>query len=342
MARAVRTSSRVDAAVLAVCAALALLITILPPNLREAIAAGLRRTFVAPIIALQVQAERARSAFVMRDVTAARMDSLALSGARLVELQQENERLRRLLGLGRELRWGFIPAEALHARGAGDENSIVLTAGSAQGVTAQAPVVAPDGLVGIVTSVDRATSVAILATHPEFRVSAMAADMNAFGIINPHLGSGAERYLLELRGVTFRETLKPGTLIRSSGLGRVVPRGIPIGRVMGEAKTSEEWSRTYLVQPAVRPPDVTNVMILVRERADDDVTSVWPAPTAADAAQRRVGAAGDSLAQMARRDSVRRDSASRAPERRDSSSAPRPSTVTRPPSPPSPPSGVPR
>jgi rod shape-determining protein MreC len=329
VARAVRTRSRVDAAVLAACAGLALLITILPPNLREGIAAGLRRTIVAPIIGLQVQAERARSAFVMRDVTAARMDSLALSGSRLVELQQENERLRRLLGLGRELRWGFIPAEALHARGAGDENSIVLTAGSAQGVTTQAPVVAPDGLVGIVTSVDRSTSVAILSTHPEFRVSAMAADMNAFGIINPHLGDGAERYLLELRGVTFRETLKPGTLIRSSGLGRVVPRGIPIGRVMGEARTSEEWSRTYLVQPAVRQPDVTNVMILVRERADDDVTSVWPAPTEADAALRRVAAAGDSVAQVARRDSVRRDSLSRDPTRRDSTSRRLPSAVPR-------------
>jgi rod shape-determining protein MreC len=163
----------------------------------------------------------------------------------------------------------------------------------------------------------------------------MAADMNAFGIINPHLGSGPERYLLELRGVTFRETLRPGTLIRSSGLGRVVPRGIPIGRVMGEARTSEEWSRTYLVQPAVKPPDVTNVMILVRDRADDDMTSVWPAPAEADGALRRVVTAGDSLAQIARRDSLRRDSLRRDSLPRDStrrdSLSRLPSPVSRPP-----------
>jgi rod shape-determining protein MreC len=145
----------------------------------------------------------------------------------------------------------------------------------------------------------------------------MAADGSAFGIIQPHVGDGPERLLLELRGVAVRETLKPGTIIRSSGLGGVIPRGIPIGTVLGEARTSEQWSRTYLVRPSVRPPDVTNVMVILPVRATADLGSIWSEVGNVDSLVRRLVGAGDSLAE-ARRDSVRRDSLRALAQRADS------------------------
>ena len=60
--------------------------------------------------------------------------------------------------------------------------------------------------------------------------------------------------------------LPTGTPIVSSGVGGVYPRGIPIGTVIGELKTTEGWARTYLVQPAVHPFDVTSVLILQPKR----------------------------------------------------------------------------
>jgi rod shape-determining protein MreC len=197
---------------------------------------------------------------------------------------------------------------------------VLLTAGASAGIEPRSPVVAPDGLIGLVTAVDPQSSQAILWTHPEFRASAMATDGSAFGIIQPHVGDEPERYLLELRGVAVRETLKPGTLIRSSGLGGVIPRGIPIGTVLGEAKTSEVWSRTYLVRPAVKPQDVTSVMVVLPSRAASDMTSIWSTVASTDSAVHRVVAAGDSLAQQAaRREAARRDSLRRDSTRRDSS-----------------------
>ena len=318
MARgAVRSGSRVDTAMLATCTVLALLVNILPGSMRETLAGGLRRTVVAPVIRLQAQAERARNAFVERDVTAARIDSLTLRNSQLLDLEHDNDNLRRLLGLAHELRYGFVPAEALHARARTDENSILLMVGSRAGVTPRSAVVAPDGLVGLVTTVDPNTSIAILWTHPEFRASAMAADGSAFGIVQPH-GDEPERYLLELRGVAFRGTLKPGTIIRSSGLGGVIPRGIPIGIVLAETKTSEDWARTYLVRPSVRPHDVTNVMVVLPSRQSGDLATVWPTPAVVDSAVRRIVAAGDSMAQATARDSIRRELEHRDSLRRDS------------------------
>ena len=195
----------------------------------------------------------------------------------------------------------------------GEEHSRMLTVGSRAGVEPKTPVVAPEGLVGMVRTVDSNISIAILWTHTDFAASAMSADRSAYGIVYPHLsesgrgeGIPPERYLLELRGVAFRSALKPGTSILTSGLGGVYPAGIPIGTVLGELRTSEGWARTYLIRPAVRPPDVSNVIVLLSKRIEgQSLDRVWRSTTSADSAARRIAAAGDSLARRAAADSLR-------------------------------------
>jgi rod shape-determining protein MreC len=160
-------------------------------------------------------------------------------------------------------------------------------------------VIAPEGVVGMVTDVDPTMSQAMIWTHPDFRVSAMSEDGSAFGIVQGHLASATSGYLMELRGIPFRTALKPGTLIVSSGLGGVWPRGIPIGKVLEEVKTSEGWARTYLIRPAVSPADVGAVMILRPERSTKPFENVWASVVGADEAAKRIVAAGDSSAKAA-------------------------------------------
>jgi rod shape-determining protein MreC len=214
-------------------------------------------------------------------------------------LEAENDRLRKLMGLGSRLRWGFIPAEALHGRGVRDETTVILSAGSRAGVSRLSPVIAPEGLVGVVDQVDPTMSHAMLWTHPDFRVSAMSPDGSAFGIAQAHLTGATGGYLLELRGVPFRATLKPGSVIVSSGWGGVWPRGIPVGTVLQEIKTSEGWARTYLLRPAVNPSDVYSVMILRRDRVSKGLDGVWQNLAQVDAAAQRIVVSGDSAAKSA-------------------------------------------
>src|SRR5688500_13289728 len=305
---------------------MALLATVLPVNLREAIAGGLRRTVVAPLVSLQQQAERGRSAFLSREATTSRLDSVSLRNMQLARLESENERLRAMLGLGRRLQWGFVSAEALRGFAIGEDHQRMLTVGSNAGVEAKTPVVAPEGLVGMVLSVDPNQSIAILWTHRDFAASAMSADRSAYGIVYPHLSESRageaippERYLLELRGVAFRSALKPGTPIVTSGLGGVYPAGIPVGTVLGELQTSEGWARTYLIRPAVRPPDVSNVIVLLPNRIEgQSLEPIWRSTLSADSAARRIAAAGDSMARRATADSLRAVEAAAARRAADS------------------------
>lgn len=299
MARAIRSNTRVDLIVLTTCIVLALAARALPNTMRDPVATGMRRSFLAPLVLLQERAEKGRQSLLSADAKQTYLDSLSLNSMKAASLEGENDRLRKIMGLGSRLRWGFIPAEALHGRGVRDETTVILSAGSRAGISRLSPVIAPEGLVGVVDQVDPTMSHAMLWTHPDFRVSAMSPDGSAFGIAQAHLTGATGGYLLELRGVPFRATLKPGSVIVSSGWGGVWPRGIPVGTVLQEIKTSEGWARTYLLRPAVNPSDVYSVMILRRDRVAKGLDGVWQNLAQVDAAAQRIVVSGDSAAKSA-------------------------------------------
>lgn len=281
MARAAQLGGRFDTVVFGGCVLVALVLSALPDQMRDPVASALRRTLVAPLIALQQGAERWRAAWLESERRTLERDSVGLYLARARALEVENDRLRKLMGLGNRLGWGFVPAEALHTNGRTEDviTTLTLTAGSRAGVTRYSPVVAPEGVVGLVQQVDPRVSIAILFSHPDFRVSAMSADGTAFGIVYPRMDVAAsrlsERYLLELRNVPFHSALRIGTPIFSSGVGGAWPRGVLIGTVVDSAPESETWSRTYLVRPAVNPAHVTSVMILTSQRVKEGVGNIW-------------------------------------------------------------------
>ncbi len=340
MARTSRTGTRTDLALLGVALVLALTALILPSAIRSQVQGTLRSSVAAPLVSAQAWAERGRQAIGDHGRLVKSIDSLALGAQSVEPLRSENDRLRALLGLGQRLQWGFVATEVIHSAPEGDEHTVLLPVGSTAGVRPFSPLVVPDGLIGMVKSVDASSSTAILWTNPDFRASATTTDGLAFGIVAAHLGSGADRFLLEMRGVPFRSVLKPGTLIVTSGLGNVFPRGVPIGVVLRETKTIEGWARTYLIRPIVSPDAASAAMVLLPPRAAAGVTGAWASVEATDKTQQTIVMAGDSLiadsvrviqdrlAKLALLDSLRRaaiyrgDSGVRVES--DSTAAPRP------------------
>jgi rod shape-determining protein MreC len=253
---------------------------------------------MTPLVSMQERAELGRRTFVAHDETVRTADSVALRSLRLQGIEQENERLRALLGLGAALKWGFVPAEALRGRGLGDEHSMSLSVGRRAGVEPLSPVVSEDGIVGLVERADANMATAITWQHPEFRVSGMSTDGEAYGLVQAHGGTGADRYFLELRGVLLRSQLKPGALVITDGLGGVFPRGIPIGTVVQELKIPEQWARSYLIRPSVSLSNIGSVLVLRPERARAGVEGVWTNAASSDSAAKRIVSAIDSIARL--------------------------------------------
>jgi rod shape-determining protein MreC len=189
-------------------------------------------------------------------------------------------------------------------------------------------VVAPEGLIGVVLSAAERTSIVMTWAHPEFRVSAFTVSGNAAGVVAP-AATGAGEAALEFRGVPYRDSVPIGTLVLSSGLGGVYPKGIPVGTVTGVIREQEGWERVYRLLPSANPGSAAHVLILVAPKGD--LARAFPGDSAL-AAQRRDSLerlrVADSVAQAAREAKAQR-AESLAAARRDTTRA-RPRAATRP------------
>ena len=212
----------------------------------------------------------------------AERDAAMTKVVKLQGVEEEVVRLRQLLDLSNRAENRFSPANLYPAGRASEviRRSFILDLGTTAGVTRDAAVVAPAGLVGIVRAATRWQATGDFWTHPVFRVSAMTADGRVFGIIRTLAGQPPR---MQLDGAPYQLELEPGTELVTSGMGGLFPRGIPIGRVAVSISAREGWERSYLVEPAVYPDAVREVMVLVdRDAPDADLTEVWRQPTEED------------------------------------------------------------
>jgi rod shape-determining protein MreC len=263
MARSLeRWQTRRDTWAFAVCLVLSGIALVLPQAWGNAIAGFLRTTALVPAVWLQERAAEGRTSRARFRAVTAERDSLAQLGRGVSALTGENAELRRLLGLGQRLGPGFIPAEVLHQPLPTDGRTLLLDAGTADGVRALSPVVTADGLIGVVREVDEHTSIAMTWAHPEFRVSGVSESGVVAGIVGPTATGDASRTGLEFRAITYRDTLPDGSFVVASGLGGVYPRGVPIGTVIGVEREQTGWERVYRLQPLASPSHVGHVLIL--------------------------------------------------------------------------------
>src|SRR5256885_306216 len=240
-----RYATRADTLLFIACVALSIAALSLPDQWRDPLAQGLRQSVLAPFLFLQRQTELLAAARYRYDAVVAQRDSVALAATFLPELRSENTRLRGLLGLTARLGNGYVPAEILHQPEPTNPLSFVVSAGKREGVNPLSAVVSPEGLVGLVASVDEHTSVVLSWAHPEFRASAVASDGSVVGIAAPHGAEGPSVWLLELQGVLYRKQVPAGTVLVPPGPGGGFSRGIPDGGLIGPGGEGKGCGRVH-------------------------------------------------------------------------------------------------
>ena len=140
---------------------------------------------------------------------------------------------------------------------------LIVDAGVEEGIERRAPLITREGLAGVIREASADQSVGMDWTHPDFRASAMLLDGSAYGIVENRRGAFREEDRLVLTGGAYHESVPDGTLVLTSGLGGVYPRGIPIGRVDGVAEVEAQWRKSYWLEPLVEPASATHVLVQV-------------------------------------------------------------------------------
>lgn len=247
----------------------------LPAAYQRPFREAVRGSVLAPFLSAQATLAYRRSTTVDVHQLRAQRDSLVALTAAESTLGEENRRLRALLSLRARAGAAFLPAEVIHVGLVGSESTFLINIGSRQGVKVGSPVLAPEGLIGIVREVQDNSALAIDWSHPDFRASAMTADGRAYGIVEARRGQYREEDLLALTGAPFHTDIQPGTPIVTSGRGTVYPRGIPLGVVLGIEEADTGWRKSYLIRPAAQPQAVTHVLVGLNTGAGEDLAKLW-------------------------------------------------------------------
>lgn len=257
-----RPTSRGDTLLFLGCLALSAGAIALPDRLALPTATVLRETALMPLLWLQERAEEGRTSRTRFQALRSQRDSAMLASQALAQMTLENDRLRALLDLRARTRFTTIPAEVLHQAGPTEGRTLLLGLGRSTGARAGDPVISPEGLLGVLLSVGLRSSVAMTWAHPDFRASAVTADGGVLGVVAPSANTEPSEAFLEFRGVAYRDTLGVGTLVVTSGLGGVYPKGLPVGKVAGVRKEELGWERIYRLMPLANPGQVTHVLVV--------------------------------------------------------------------------------
>jgi rod shape-determining protein MreC len=252
-----------------------LLVLYLPAGAQQQLASLVRGSVLRPFVMTQEGLARRRVHAAETEALQQQLDSLASVLSDQTTLGEENDRLRRLLDLSQRFSASYVAASVIRPGTPDSESMFLLDAGAREGVVSNTPVIMGRGLLGVVRESRDNNAVGMDWTHPEFRASAMTLDGAVYGLVQATRGLFREADRLLLDGIPFHQELAPGTVLVTSALGGVYPRGIPIGTVLEEAEARAGWRRLYWLRPFVSPGEATHVLVLVPDDGVEDVTEVW-------------------------------------------------------------------
>lgn len=187
----------------------------------------------------------------------AQVADLVTENSRLMELGEENIRLRKLLDSKKRHQSKGIAADVVGYDPSNWEFTITLNRGLRDGVKLGNSVVDGDGLVGQVISVGPTTSQVLLLVDPGSGADAVVQGSRIRGVV---VGLGSDGAKLDF--VLKNSKLTIGDRVVSSGKDGVYPQGILIGAVVDVESEGVGQFQKIIVEPVVDFERLENVMIV--------------------------------------------------------------------------------
>lgn len=187
----------------------------------------------------------------------ARVEQLEKELLEREEMRLENDRLRALLGLAEQEKLQGVSARVIGSTPSGWVQGIVINRGSSHGVNPGMAVVSARGIVGqVVSSAPHAAQVILLTDHSS-GVDALIQDGRARGVVS---GLGSKKCALQY--VRKEEQVQVGDLVVTSGMDRVYPKGIEVGRISAIGENNGALFKDITVQPAVDFSKLEEVLVV--------------------------------------------------------------------------------
>jgi len=185
------------------------------------------------------------------------LDDALEKNNRCKEIELSNFRLRSLLNFRRTVEVRVIAAEVISKDPSPWFKSIVIDKGKADGVAKGMPVVAPQGIVGLITNVSYRYSNVLLVIDQNSAVDSLIQRTRARGILKGNSDRCLFKYVLR------KHDIIEGDTVISSGLDGVFPKGLLLGRVMEITRSNSGIFQEVSVIPYVDFEKLEEVLVVV-------------------------------------------------------------------------------
>lgn len=187
------------------------------------------------------------------------------------ELELMNRRLKRLLALQRRLPAQVVSAEVTGRDATAWFQSLTLNKGERDGIQAGMPVLAPEGVVGLISKTSPHASRVLLLTDPNSGVDVLIQRTRVRGIVSGLLEKGAI-----LKYVKRADDVQVGDRIVTSGLDGIFPKGVSVGRV---TRVSRKDRGLFLYAEVTPTADASRLEeVLVTTASGAELLDPRPAP----------------------------------------------------------------
>lgn len=177
----------------------------------------------------------------------------------LQEAQIENETLRRQLSFKSSVpSFRLLSAEVIGHDPSNLLQYLIIDRGAQDGVQRGMAVLTAEGLGGRISEVSADSAKVMLITDPSSSVSALIQRSRATGSVQ-----GYPNGELVMRYIPQGDTVAPGDIVLTSGLGGNLPRRLVIGQVASVKRQDVEMFQEARLIPAVNLRDLETVMVLL-------------------------------------------------------------------------------
>ena len=191
---------------------------------------------------------------------------------RVAELQQQvrereekarqAERLQQILGLREILPYETVVADVIARDGQPWFRTLTLNKGREHGIGLNAPVVGPSGVLGRVIGVGPRVARVQLLQDRDCGVGGRIERSRVTGVVSGQVGvAGAGTPELLMKYVPAEADVAVGDMVVTSGLDRIFPKGLVVGRVLSVAAPAGLF-KEVLVAPSARFGLVEEAMVL--------------------------------------------------------------------------------
>jgi len=188
------------------------------------------------------------------------IDALRMENSRYRELLATHQRLQKLLQFKQTTGQPVLAAQVIGRDPTGWFRSVIIDKGQRAGLKINMPVVNAKGVVGRLVSVSHNYANVLLVIDQNSAVDSIVQRSRDNGIVK-----GLSSKVCSLDYVLKTSDVVIGDMVVTSGLGRVFPKGIPVGKVIEVKDLPGELFKDVKVRPMVDFSKLEELLVVLKE-----------------------------------------------------------------------------